>query len=321
MTTSLTDGIWSLPVLSGTPALTIATVFVIPAASDSPPGIIVKLDDENYLILAQGQKGVLDGEYYELAQDDSSFTIVVDGTTSIVAVTSTESKTSLSTPTRTAGQIGTTSTPTQTRVGTSSDGVETSATTTSTLLSASTNPPAGKGVPIGVIVGIVVGVLVLLAIILGGMLLRRKKKQTAAKGIVLDEREGGGSDKIVVELEEVKDNPPNYSPRYTELSGNSQVQELGPESREVVTLRASGMSRGNGQTDELHGSQRTLSSYFSDSSIPPAKVPALASASAPAPSPYVEAQKKVEISWLESEEARLRQRREQLLMQNAERIP
>jgi hypothetical protein len=84
------------------------------------------------------------------------------------------------------------------------------------------------------------------------------------------------------------------------------VQELDPESREVVTLRASGMSRDNGQTDELHGGQRTLSSHFSDSSISPANVPALASAFAPAPSPYVEAQKKVEISWLESEEARLR---------------
>ena len=70
--------------------------------------------------------------------------------------------------------------------------------------------------------GIVVGVLVFLAVILGVfLLLLRKKKQRAATGIVWGEREGGGSDKIVVQPGEAKDNPHNNTPRYTELLDSS----------------------------------------------------------------------------------------------------
>jgi hypothetical protein len=221
--------------------------------------------------------------------------------------------------TNTAAQTGSTSTAAQTIVETSSVSVDSSA--TNTKLPKNTNLPGKKGVSTGVIVGIVLGALVLLAVILGVvlLLLRRKKKHRAAKDIVPGEREGGESDKIVVESEEAKDNPHDYRPQYTELSGNSRVQELDPASGEVATLRANEMLGGNGQIDKLYNGQHTLPSHFSESSSLPADMPASASASAPAPSPYVEAPKKVEISWLESEEAKLRQRREQLMMQSAER--
>jgi len=201
---------------------------------------------------------------------------------------------SSSKPTSLTTQNNSISTLIQTTVETSSVSAESSATNTN--LPKNTNLPEKKGVFTGVIVGIVLGVLVLLAVILGVvlLLLRRNKKQRAVKGIIPGEREGGESDKIVVEPEEAKDNPHYYGLQYTELSGNSQVQELGPASGEVTTFRANETLGGNGQIDELHAGQHILPVHFSESSFPPADVPAPASASAstPAPSPYVEAQKR-----------------------------
>jgi len=312
------NAIWSMPVFSGTPAIPIATVFVL----QYPTGIVVAKSGISPITIPPGGSGSFAGNSYAVANDDSRFTVVIDGSSRVKQLfTSVSEVTSLTPPLDLVSSEppGYTSTLAQTRVGTSSNSKETSA--SATPFSPVTNRTEKKSVSTGVIVGIVVGVLVLLAVILGIMLLflRRKKKQRAAKGIVLGEREGGGSDKIVVEPREVKDSPHNYTLRYTELSGDSQVQELDPASREVAMLSSNGMSGGNGQTEELYDGQHTLPSHFSDSLIPPAEVPSLASA--PALSPFVEAQKKVEISWLESEEARLRQRREQLIMQSAEREP
>jgi hypothetical protein len=177
-----------------------------------------------------------------------------------------------------------------------------------------------KGVSTGVITGIVLGVLFLLAVSLGVilLLLRRKKKQRAAKDILLGEREGGESDKMVVGSEESDDNPHHYfESRYTELSGNGTVQELDPARGDIAAMRANEIAGNSGRMTELHGNQDTVPSSHREPSLSPATVPA--PTSAPAPSPYVEAQRMVEMSWLESEEARLRQRREQLMMQSGER--
>jgi LPXTG-motif cell wall-anchored protein len=264
-----------------------------------------------------GQISSFEGLIYEVSGDNLYFSILVDGTTRVIQMASTLLNPSSLRPTNTAAQTGSTSTAAQTIIETSSVSVDPSA--TNTKLPKNTNLQGKTGVSTEAMVGIVLGVIVFLAVILGVVLflLRRKKKHRAAKGIVPGEREGGESDKIVVESEETKDNPHDYRPQYTELSGNSQVQELDSASGEVATLRANEMLGGNGQIDKLHNGQHTLPSHFSESSFPPADMPA--SASAPAPSPYVDAQKKVEISWLESEEAKLRQRREQLMMQSAER--
>jgi hypothetical protein len=211
-----------------------------------------------------------------------------------------------------------TSTAAQTGTRTGVIGAATSGTNNQIL--ANVDSQGKKGISTGAIAGIVLGVLVLLVIILGVilLLLRKKKKQRAAKDILLGERQGGESDKILVGSEETGDNPHDfYGPRYTELSGNGAVQELDPAKGNIATMRANEIAGDNRQVGELHNGQHSVRSSYREPSFSPAAVPAPTSALAP--SPYVEAQRKVEMSWLESEEAKLRQRREQLMIQSGER--
>jgi hypothetical protein len=210
----------------------------------------------------------------------------------------------------------TTSTAVQTRSGTRASGPATS--TPAGQLSNNGDPQGKQGkkrVSTGVIAGSVLGALVFLAVILAVilLLLRRKKKQRAAKDALPSEREE--SDKMFVGPDGTGDHPHDFNgPQYTELAGNSAVQELDPARGEVTTMRANEMSGGGGQMGELHDGRNSPPLINLERN--PDSITVQEHVSAPVASPYVEAQRKVEMSWLESEEARLRQRREQLMIQS-----
>jgi hypothetical protein len=209
----------------------------------------------------------------------------------------------------------TTSTAPQTRSSTRASDSATS--TAAGQLSNKGDSQGKKNISTGVIAGSVLGALVFLAVILAVilLLLRRKKKQRPAKDTLPSEREGGESDKMVVGPDGTGNHPHDfYGPQYTELAGNGVVQELDPARGDVTTMRANEMSGGGGQMGELHDGRNSAPLINIDSNHDSATMQE--HVPAPAASPYVEAQRKVEMSWLESEEARLRQRREQLMIQS-----
>lgn len=189
-------------------------------------------------------------------------------------------------------------------------------------------PGGGDGgrTPVGAIVGGVVGGLVLIAgLIIGCLLLRRKRKRFAAGAGIGVGGEGAQTvenDKMVMDAgEEVQKHGPEYGgyydPAHQELHGQHAVPELDPSKGHVAPMRANEMSSGYELPGELpHGQQDQV--RYSDRE--PISSPTLGhnSLAQPAnePSPYVQAQRRTEIDWLESEEARLRQRRELLAKQS-----
>ncbi|KAF2800208.1 hypothetical protein K505DRAFT_370409 [Melanomma pulvis-pyrius CBS 109.77] len=148
----------------------------------------------------------------------------------------------------------------------------------------------------GAIAGIVVGALLAFAAMLVGILLMLRWRKNARREI-LDENE------------EAKDKGTRYfyESEFGELPPNENVPEL-PPAREQKTAE---MPDGQGRLSELsqHQEQDTSPRSATPNRSEPQTNPPLTE-----PSPYVQAQKKVEIEWLESEEAKLRQRREQLRM-------
>lgn len=164
--------------------------------------------------------------------------------------------------------------------------------------------------PVGAIAGGVLGGLVVLAILLGGVLfiLHRKRKQRAslegASGG--SESQGAESDKMVVDDEEKMRTNGFYGPNYHELSGQGATPELDPARGQVAPMPAPEMGHG---TD---GERRNVPTSPTAQPLPSHPTEATQTSQ----SPYVEAQRRIEVEWLETEEARLRQRREVLMQQN-----
>lgn len=184
------------------------------------------------------------------------------------------------------------------------------------------NSNASSKTPVGAIAGGVLGGLVGLALILGAILyfLRRKREQRAAyAGVEQGGPNGAPPGKLAMNPDEEKDRQNGYyGPRYHEMSGNGTTQELDPARGHVAAMPAPEMaSRGEGRPElaeegQGHYPAASLQSDFH------AVGTSRGAGSAPGaePSPYVQAQRRTELDWLESEEARLRQRREVLMRQD-----
>ncbi|KAF2738681.1 hypothetical protein EJ04DRAFT_549611 [Polyplosphaeria fusca] len=173
----------------------------------------------------------------------------------------------------------------------------------------SSGEPAAS-ISAGAIAGIVLGALVVIALILGGilLLLRRRKKRLAEM-----DNHPSGSDKAVA----TNGSNDYYGPQYSELATQNNPQELDPSRGYVATMRANELEQHN-RDHELHGGRHPQSPQHQSAQLAEAykPVPQAPVSQAPEPSPYVQAQRKIEIDYLETEEARLRQRREALMGQD-----
>ncbi|KAF2647237.1 glycoside hydrolase family 72 protein [Lophiostoma macrostomum CBS 122681] len=174
-------------------------------------------------------------------------------------------------------------------------------------------------VAVGAIVGGVVGGIAIIALLLSGVcLLRRRKRQRGTGLPSRDELVNPESDKMVAGSEEI--GLGDYEPkRHHEMSGTDPISELDPFKGDIATMRANEMSNGH-QMNELQDAQQEIPrGDRGDSDVPLDSISTSQSASANdvgSPSPFVHAQRRMEVDWLESEEARLRQRREVLLSQS-----
>ena len=102
----------------------------------------------------------------------------------------------------------------------------------------------------------------------------------------------------------------------TEMSGSRLEQELDPRRGQIAPMPAPELEHqvhpvegdaGGGRQYDEHGD---VEYYAPEDRDPYLQAPATG------PSPYVEAQRRLEMDWLESEEARIRQQREILMRQH-----
>lgn len=174
-----------------------------------------------------------------------------------------------------------------------------------------------NGISRGAIAGIVLGVLVLIALILGAILflLRRKRQKQVVDGAPKSEP-GRESDKMVAAAGDVNHiGNTHYDPQYHELSGVGQTQELDPVKGHVARMIAPELAQPDYDHELPHADDDSPAAGHVVSANP---VQEAAREERPqGHSPYVEAQRRMEIDWLESEEARLRQRREVLAQQQS----
>jgi len=184
------------------------------------------------------------------------------------------------------------------------------------------NPSGGSKTPIGAIAGGVLGGLVVLALLLGGILilLRRKRKQRAAAATEQGKSQQNGYNGYY-EL-----NPQELPGHKTpELYGHDMRHELAPGQGKHASMSAAEMTdqRGSvGAGTATQGEMRRGEKYLAQSGDGDGGgdglgVSPTGNGSANlAPSPFVQRQMDMEMEWLESEEQRLRERRELLRRQN-----
>jgi hypothetical protein len=201
-----------------------------------------------------------------------------------------------------------TSDPSRSRTGSASVAAETSG-----AAGARTGDEAGaaKGPPVGAIVGGVLGGLVVLIALTAALLFflnRSKKRGKAAPAAVGSGPLNPASDKMVAGPDEEY-----YKPRYHELTGHGTVPELDPRRGETVALRANEMPNGQGRTGEL--AHEGLSERSSDDEGGVQEEFSALNGYEREASPYVQAQRRTEMEWLQGEEERLRRRRELLMQQ------
>jgi hypothetical protein len=151
---------------------------------------------------------------------------------------------------------------------------------------ASSGPKLSGGAIAGIAIGGVAGLL--LVILAAFFLLRQRKKARLASG-------AGGADRRIPEVD-------GSSSKRRELPGHGRTQELATETSEL-----GGDPPPNEHAYGRAGLAPIVHHEASHGTAPTANVGGSEA------SPHVHAQKKREVEWLEAEEARLRQRREQLM--------
>jgi hypothetical protein len=172
----------------------------------------------------------------------------------------------------------------------------------------------------GSIAGISIGVILVVSIVVGAWIILRRRRKSRS-----DTNDGSNntsskreSDKMVVDQDEVSHGSSAQQLNYQDASGMEYMQELDPSHSNTFMIHAHEL-KADATPGELSRHQSGSHSHFSptdndqDHEIEPT-----ADSILPAPSPHVEAQRIRELEWLEMEEARLRQRREQLIRQSGE---
>jgi hypothetical protein len=217
----------------------------------------------------------------------------------------------------TVGTSGFTAPPASTASSTSGEAV----TTGKATASSDSNPPnpTSEGIELaksasrtGSIVGGVIGGVALLALIGAAIWWIRRKKRTRGAALPSDGNPNTSSDKMVVTGDENDHKNGYYGPNYHELHGYAHTPELDP----ARGFAPNEMPNGQGMDGELpHAGVR----YDDSDPLPPPVAvrmePSPAERPSMDPSPHVEAQRRRELEWLESEEQRLRERRELLRQQ------
>jgi hypothetical protein len=182
-----------------------------------------------------------------------------------------------------------------------------------------------NGVAVGAIVGGVIGGLAIIILsIVGVCFLRRRRRQ---RGSGLTSRDGPAnaeSDKMVAGPEEQSFGGYYGPKRHHETSGAGQVAELDPAKGHVTTMGANEMFGGYGQMGELQNTHQdrpqempqhgNLGDNAPPSLVSVSRTPSVRDVNGS--SQLVQAQRRMEVDWLESEEARLRQQRELILSQS-----
>ncbi|KAF2653708.1 glycoside hydrolase family 72 protein [Lophiostoma macrostomum CBS 122681] len=166
----------------------------------------------------------------------------------------------------------------------------------------------------GAIAGIVLGALVGIALILGVILFFLKRKKGQQKDVAGADgpdhsREG---DKMLATSADGNNHAYGYyGPQ--ELAGLGQSQELDPSRGYIVPMKAPELA----QPDYNHelSDHNTRMPQMEEVALNQHTQERGQEARQPEPSPHVQAQRRTEMDWLASEEARLRQRREVLMQQ------
>jgi hypothetical protein len=163
---------------------------------------------------------------------------------------------------------------------------------------------ASNGISAGAIAGIVLGVLVGIALVLGAILLflRSKKKQRGEVAGTDEYAYGREGDKMVASAD-AHDNAHCYH----------GPQELDPSRGHIAVMKAPELEQPD-YGHELPGHNAQMPPREEVGSTQPMQEHGQ-EARQPEPSPHVQAQRRTEMDWLASEEARLRQRREVLMQQ------
>lgn len=171
----------------------------------------------------------------------------------------------------------------------------------------------------GAIAGVVVGAIALLALIIGGWFFwwRRKRAKSAARGFNDYENARAEDEKTVAGAGDSGQKHAAFDPGYHELPGVVVVQEADPSPSYKYAMGDSHELKEDPRPNELPNGQTEHTSKIGrhqpeeeqgrEPEIEPTKTDAV--------SPHVEAQRKRELEWLESEEERMRQRRETLMKQ------
>jgi hypothetical protein len=173
--------------------------------------------------------------------------------------------------------------------------------------------------PVGAIAGGVLGGLVVLALVLVGvlLLLRRKRKQR-------DAQDAAGAEGTAYAPQEKAQQNGYYGPVLHEADGREThhaAQELDPARGQIAPMPAAEVEeqRRNVEAPMRSGTRRGEGARENEGLLVQdggAGVGGNGDARAPSPSPFVQRQRDMEMEWLESEEARLRDRRELLRRQN-----
>ncbi|CAO2653469.1 Nn.00g028800.m01.CDS01 [Neocucurbitaria sp. VM-36] len=156
----------------------------------------------------------------------------------------------------------------------------------------------------GAIAGIVLGAVSVLLLLCAVLLFLRRKRKNKAKEEVVNHGEDAP---FKGELDGTGRNLPRQ-PGYQEMPGVKDTQELG-------SAQAQYELRGYAQPGELPEQVEQHQPIYRSSNLEP-EYPE--HRPAPEPSPHVQAQRRREMEWLEMEETRMRQRREQLMMQGSQ---
>ncbi|KNG50081.1 hypothetical protein DDE82_004539 [Stemphylium lycopersici] len=171
----------------------------------------------------------------------------------------------------------------------------------------------------GAIAGVVIGAIALLALIIGGWFVwrRRKRAKTASSGFNDYEHARTEDEKVAAGAGDSGQKHAVFDPSYHELSGVGVVQEADPSPSYKYAMRGSHGLKEDPRPNELPNGQTEYISKMDRHEPKPEPEPELEieQTKTDAVSPHVEAQRKRELEWLEAEEERMRQRRETLMKQ------
>jgi hypothetical protein len=169
----------------------------------------------------------------------------------------------------------------------------------------------------GVIAGITIGVIAAFLFLLGAFIVLRRRRRS--RGSITDESDDNPtkreSDKMVVGADEAL-----YQNHNPHMSYYDNLQELYPPQPHTFSMHAHELKAYTtpGELSRHHCvsmSQPSPIDGIQDCNIEPTTEHIVV-----APSPHVRAQRIRELEWLDMEEAKLRQRREQLIRQSGEHV-